>query len=107
VGNEDFLRRVDKQVTGVEQETSVQEGVRDNGITSAAAEAFLSCQRVDQAAKQAGGVRSFAMRTSRKDIPVPSPHAFQLLPDDCSHDFAGTAACLCVLSIGFVRSLVR
>ncbi|HEY0850371.1 MAG TPA: hypothetical protein VGD96_10685 [Bradyrhizobium sp.] len=46
VGNEDLLRRVSKQVTGVEQETSGQEGVRDKGSTSAAAEAFLSkCQR--------------------------------------------------------------
>jgi hypothetical protein len=31
---------VRKQEAGVEQETSSQEGVRDKGITSAAAEAF-------------------------------------------------------------------
>jgi hypothetical protein len=40
VGSEDFPRRVSKQVTGVEQETSVQ-GVRDKGNTSAAAEALF------------------------------------------------------------------
>jgi hypothetical protein len=38
VGIEDFLRRVNRQEAGVEQETSGQEEVRDKGITSAAAE---------------------------------------------------------------------
>src|ERR1700731_3305794 len=40
VGNQDFLRRVNRQEAGVEQETSGQEEVRYKGITSAAAEAF-------------------------------------------------------------------
>jgi len=47
VGNQDFPRRVNKQESDVEQETSGQEEVRDEGITSAAAEAFSSnCRRI-------------------------------------------------------------
>ena len=47
VGNQDFPRRVNRQEACVEQETSGQEEVRDNGVTSAAAEAFCSsCRRV-------------------------------------------------------------
>src|SRR3954464_10829372 len=42
VGNQDFLRRVNRQEACVEQETSGQKEVRDNGVTSAAAEAFCS-----------------------------------------------------------------
>ena len=42
MGIEDLLRHVNRQEAGVEQETSGQEEVRDNGITSAAAEAFCS-----------------------------------------------------------------
>ena len=46
VGNQDFLQRVNRQEACVEQETSGQEEVRDNGMTSAAAEAFCSnCRR--------------------------------------------------------------
>jgi hypothetical protein len=47
VGNQDFLRRVNRQEAGVEQETSGQEEVRDKGITSAAAEVLLfQCRRL-------------------------------------------------------------
>src|ERR1700730_1533345 len=41
VGNQDFPRHVNRQETGVEQETSDQEEVRDKGNTSAAAEVLL------------------------------------------------------------------
>ena len=47
VGIQDFLRHVNRQEAGVEQETSGQEEVRDKGITSAAAEAFcFNCGRI-------------------------------------------------------------
>lgn len=59
---------MNKQVTGVEQETSGQEGVRDNGITSAAAEAFFSrCRRRSLRQRSAlGGVRGFVAHEFKK-----------------------------------------
>jgi hypothetical protein len=62
--------------TGVEQETSGQEEVRDKSITSAAAEAFLSkCQKCRQAARRTERCSSFA-----QDPPVSRRHfGFQTL----------------------------
>ena len=59
VGNQDFPRRVTKQESDVEQETSGEEEVRDEGITSAAAEAFcFNCGRIVRRVRVVGGFRT-------------------------------------------------
>jgi hypothetical protein len=81
VGNEDFLRRVNKQVTGVEQETSAQEGVRDKGSTSAAAEAFffeMPAQLVRRRSAT-GGIWSFATHIQEKIFQALMHFSFYLM----------------------------
>ena len=94
---------------GVELETSGQEEVRDKGVTSAAAEAFLfSCRRIFRR----GLVPSDAYRvwlTAWREIRpgrerhwLQVRHAFWLLSDDRSDRSHGAGSSLRALSTGHV-----
>jgi hypothetical protein len=69
VGNEDFLRRVSKQVTGVEQETSVQEGVRDKGKATLPRRRKLSFPNARKVSPADAALSAqFALRTAYSGI---------------------------------------